>query len=145
MPIGNGRVYWYATKNALEGELDSANRRKPELRKLFQGWHQPIEALIDATDSDLILRNDVYDRVPLKVAWGEGLVTLLGDAAHPTTPNLGHRGRYCVGGNIPRVSERRVRSAEVRGATARQDCLHHQSLVETGENVSVGEPHCLLA
>ena len=31
----------------------------------------------------------MYDRVPLKVAWGEGLVTLLGDAAHPTTPNLG--------------------------------------------------------
>ena len=89
VPIGNGRVYWYATKNALEGELESANRRKQELRKLFQGWHQPIESLIDATDSDLILRNDVYDRVPLKVAWGEGLVTLLGDAAHPTTPNLG--------------------------------------------------------
>ncbi len=89
VPIGNGRVYWYATKNALEGELESANRRKQELRNLFQGWHQPIEALIDATDSDLILRNDVYDRVPLKATWGEGLVTLLGDAAHPTTPNLG--------------------------------------------------------
>ena len=89
VPIGNGRVYWFATKNALEGELESANRRKQELQKLFEGWHQPIEALIDATDSDLILRNDVYDRVPLKVAWGEGLVTLLDDAAHPTTPNLG--------------------------------------------------------
>ncbi len=31
----------------------------------------------------------MYDRLPLKVAWGEGRVTLLGDAAHPTTPNLG--------------------------------------------------------
>ncbi len=34
------------------------------------------------------LRNDIYDRPPLR-RWGEGPVTLLGDAAHPMTPNLG--------------------------------------------------------
>jgi hypothetical protein len=28
------------------------------------------------------------DRIPL-ARWGQGRVTLLGDAAHPTTPNLG--------------------------------------------------------
>ena len=34
------------------------------------------------------MRNDVYDRPPLN-RWGRGLATLLGDAAHPTTPNMG--------------------------------------------------------
>src|SRR5262249_2472593 len=50
--------------------------------------HAPIEALIQATDRSAILRNDIYDRPPLRV-WGSGRVTLLGDAAHPMTPNLG--------------------------------------------------------
>ena len=41
-----------------------------------------------ATEESKILRNDIYDRVPLE-RWGEGKGTLLGDAAHPMIPNLG--------------------------------------------------------
>lgn len=44
--------------------------------------------MIRATEEAKILRNDIYDREPLK-RWGEDRVTLLGDAAHPMTPNLG--------------------------------------------------------
>ena len=44
--------------------------------------------LIEATDTNSILRNEVYDRNPL-ARWSEARVTLLGDAAHPMTPNLG--------------------------------------------------------
>ncbi len=55
----------------------------------FGGWHEPVPAVIRATEEAKILRNDIYDREPLK-RWGDGRVTLLGDAAHPmTTPNLG--------------------------------------------------------
>jgi 2-polyprenyl-6-methoxyphenol hydroxylase-like FAD-dependent oxidoreductase len=50
--------------------------------------HAPIPQLIQATTEHAILRNDIYDRPPLK-SWGRGLVSLLGDAAHPMTPNLG--------------------------------------------------------
>lgn len=35
-----------------------------------------------------ILRNDIVDRPPIR-AWGRGRITLLGEAAHPTPPNLG--------------------------------------------------------
>jgi len=89
VPIGPKRVYWFATKNAQEGESEVGGRRKQELLQLFGDWHQPIESLIDATEPDTILRHDLYDRVPLKDPWGRGRITLLGDAAHPTTPNLG--------------------------------------------------------
>ncbi len=34
------------------------------------------------------MRTDIFDRVPV-TRWGDGRVTLLGDAAHPMTPNLG--------------------------------------------------------
>jgi 2-polyprenyl-6-methoxyphenol hydroxylase-like FAD-dependent oxidoreductase len=88
VPISKKRVYWFAIRNAAEGEKDAAIGRKSELLDLFRGWHRPVEALIEATDESLILRNDIVDREPL-ANWTEGRVTLLGDAAHPMTPNLG--------------------------------------------------------
>lgn len=91
--IGKGRVYWFATANAPVGGKDGppgtpAGPRATLLRR-FGTWHHPIEDLIEATDEHAILRTDIYDREPLGERWGEGRVTLLGDAAHPMTPNLG--------------------------------------------------------
>jgi 2-polyprenyl-6-methoxyphenol hydroxylase-like FAD-dependent oxidoreductase len=37
----------------------------------------------------------MYDRRPLR-QWGRGRVTLLGDAAHPMTPNLGQGGCQAI-------------------------------------------------
>jgi 2-polyprenyl-6-methoxyphenol hydroxylase-like FAD-dependent oxidoreductase len=86
-PMSHDRVYWYATRNAPENEPDVGDR-KVELLRLFRGWHAPIEAVIAATEARAILRNDICDRPPLR-RWSRGRVTLLGDAAHPMTPNLG--------------------------------------------------------
>ena len=87
MPISRGRVYWFGTANAPASAGDPADGRKRDLLRRFSDWHAPIEALIEATDEADILRNDIYDRPPLP-HWSEGRVTLLGDAAHPMTPNL---------------------------------------------------------
>ena len=88
LPIGNGRVFWYATLNCPAGEQDRAGERKENLLRLFGGWREPIGRLIEATDKGAILRNDLFDRRPVR-HWGRSRVTLLGDAAHPPTPNLG--------------------------------------------------------
>jgi 2-polyprenyl-6-methoxyphenol hydroxylase-like FAD-dependent oxidoreductase len=91
--IGSGRVYWFATRNAPEGERDgpvgSPSGPKSALTRLFEGWHHPVHDLIAETEEWAIRRDDLYDRAPLSGSWGEGCVTLLGDAAHPATPNLG--------------------------------------------------------
>jgi 2-polyprenyl-6-methoxyphenol hydroxylase-like FAD-dependent oxidoreductase len=66
----------------------SSTARKPAVAARFAGWHHPVEAIIAATDEEAITRHDVYDRPPIK-SWGEGRVTLLGDAAHPMTNAAG--------------------------------------------------------
>lgn len=87
-PMGQGRVFWYATANAPEGQLGDQLGWKDELREKFKQWHTPIPEVIEATEREAILKHDVLDRRPVR-RWGTGRVTLLGDAAHPTTPNLG--------------------------------------------------------
>jgi 2-polyprenyl-6-methoxyphenol hydroxylase-like FAD-dependent oxidoreductase len=87
--IGRGRAYWYLTKNAPEGQADAPEGRKAEVLGHLEGWYEPARAAVEATEDGGILRTDIYDRDPLGPRWGEGRVTLLGDAAHPMTPNLG--------------------------------------------------------
>ncbi len=88
VPLNQQRVYWFATANRPEKEADDPANRQAELKWLFAGWHFPIGELIETTPAGSILRNDIYDLPPLK-KWTVGRVTLLGDAAHPMTPNLG--------------------------------------------------------
>lgn len=87
LPTSEGKIYWYATSNAPEGERDSDSGPTDTLLALFKGWHEPIESLIRASGTS-VLRNDIYDRQPVS-SWGRGRATLLGDAAHPMTPDLG--------------------------------------------------------
>jgi 2-polyprenyl-6-methoxyphenol hydroxylase-like FAD-dependent oxidoreductase len=86
--IGRGRTYWFATKNAPEGEPDEPGGRKAEIRRRISGWHEPIAAVVEETREDAILRNDVYYLEPLP-RWSDGRVVLIGDAAHATTPGVG--------------------------------------------------------
>jgi 2-polyprenyl-6-methoxyphenol hydroxylase-like FAD-dependent oxidoreductase len=86
--ISQGRVYWFATKNTAAKGQDKPGTVKQKLLNMFKGWQAPIEAVIETTAEEAILRTDIQDRKP-RPRWGEGRVTLLGDAAHPMTPNLG--------------------------------------------------------
>ena len=86
--IGGGRTYWFATKNAPEGEQDEQAGRRAELLRRFSDWHKPVRQVLESADESSILRNDVYYLDPLDT-WSRGRVVLLGDAAHATTPGIG--------------------------------------------------------
>ena len=89
IPIGKGRVYWFATMKDEKGHRD--RRSKAEVLKFFGDWTDPVNELIDATEDSEILTHNLYDRDPV-LKWGEGRVTILGDAAHPMTPFMGQGG-----------------------------------------------------
>ncbi len=88
VPMSQNRVYWFATHNQPAGQPSGLNATKAELLDIFGNWHKPIREILETTPSEAILHNDIYDRLPLS-SWTKGRVTLLGDAAHPMTPNLG--------------------------------------------------------
>lgn len=87
-PMGNGRCYWYATATRPEDSSENGADRHSELLNLFGHWHAPISALIKSTPPEQIVVNAIYDR-PAQHPWSDRAITLLGDAAHPMTPNLG--------------------------------------------------------
>jgi 2-polyprenyl-6-methoxyphenol hydroxylase-like FAD-dependent oxidoreductase len=86
--IGRSRTYWFATKNAPEGQPDEPGGRKVEILRRFSAWHAPIAAVAGATREADILRHDIY-YLQSPERWSRGRVTLLGDAAHATTPGIG--------------------------------------------------------
>lgn len=87
-PLGKNRIYWFAALNAPQGKMIPFAERKQFLLEEYKDWAWQIPEMIAAADSEKILQNDLIDRLPLK-KWSKDAITLLGDAAHPTTPNLG--------------------------------------------------------
>jgi 2-polyprenyl-6-methoxyphenol hydroxylase-like FAD-dependent oxidoreductase len=82
--LGPGRIHWYAVANNSLRPLDLPE--DAALRKLFSGWHNPIPELIGTAVSAICTK--VQDRLST-LPWVVGRVAILGDAAHPISPNFG--------------------------------------------------------
>ena len=95
VPIKGGVYGWWATCNETYMQDDSPEGTRDKLNRLFGDWHYPIPQLMNNTE--VILKNSLIDRKPHK-GWSKGNAILLGDAAHPTTPNLGQGGCMAIEG-----------------------------------------------
>jgi 2-polyprenyl-6-methoxyphenol hydroxylase-like FAD-dependent oxidoreductase len=84
VPLGAGRIHWYAAAN--ESLLQGSSSDGDALAMLFSGWHAPVPELIAAADS--IIRTRVRDRWS-SLPWTRDNIAILGDAAHPVSPNFG--------------------------------------------------------
>jgi 2-polyprenyl-6-methoxyphenol hydroxylase-like FAD-dependent oxidoreductase len=69
-------------------EVETLDDQLGFMHRCFGTWHDPIPELLDRTDADACFATPVYFRPP--PTWlSRGRVVLIGDAAHPMTPDLG--------------------------------------------------------
>lgn len=84
---GQTTVYWYMS--LLADEAAGGIAEPAELaRRAALRLDDTFRAVVRATAPDGVRLDPLFDRDPL-ARWGEGPVTLLGDAAHPMLPHTG--------------------------------------------------------
>ncbi len=86
-PLHGSRCYWSPMLRMKAGANAELNDPIAFLARSFSGWHAPIPQLIEKTEPASVIRTDVYDRMPSRLA--RGRIALAGDAGHPMNPALG--------------------------------------------------------
>jgi len=87
-PIQEKEVYCYITFDALAGEQDTPTQAKERLTAIAQKFSSPVPELAANIAYGEIVRTDISDYAPF-APWHRDRIVLLGDAAHPATPNYG--------------------------------------------------------
>jgi 2-polyprenyl-6-methoxyphenol hydroxylase-like FAD-dependent oxidoreductase len=120
-------VYWYMSLLAADVPAGSTDAR-PILAGITPRCDATIRGLVAATRAEDLRLNELFDRDPID-RWGDGPVTLAGDAAHPMLPYAGQGAAQALedavalgivlgrNGDLPGALRRyeRVRSARTRG------------------------------
>lgn len=94
-PINDEVVYWWAALNAPAGAILPPAERRAFVLDAYRGWPFSFESFVAGTPSESVLHNDLIDRVPVR-SFSRGRMVLVGDAAHPTTPNLGQGANMAI-------------------------------------------------
>ena len=133
--LGENILYWMSVSSNEGANEDRGEALKQHLLERHKGWMDPIERVIRAVDASEIHRTVIYDRAPVD-HWSTKRATLLGDAAHPMTFNVGQGACQAIedavvlarklsqGSDVPAAlqayeDERKARTAKYQNLAAR--------------------------
>lgn len=86
--VGGPTLSWIGNVVGSEdSELPPTGARKEAVLREYEGWTEPVPSILAATAEERITPMRIFDRKPTE-HWGQGRVTLLGDAAHPLIPTI---------------------------------------------------------
>ena len=98
-PVGRWWMYWTASTNESPGAREEPDEIRSKVLDRFGNWAEPARTLVQATEDSRLFVAETYDRNPVR-RWGEGRVTLLGDAAHPMTWDRGQGASQAIEGAV---------------------------------------------
>ncbi|MGH2623545.1 MAG: FAD-dependent monooxygenase, partial [Sphingobacterium sp.] len=78
-PLINNRIYWYACINAKANSLKYKGFTRQDLIDNFSNYHQPITDILQETQNEDLIWNDILDIKPLK-RFAFRHILLMGDA-----------------------------------------------------------------
>jgi 2-polyprenyl-6-methoxyphenol hydroxylase-like FAD-dependent oxidoreductase len=88
VPLTQKRVYWFACLNAKANDPVMRASRVKDLLRHFAEFHDPVVQLLLRTRDEQLIWSDINDIAPIR-RFAFGNISLMGDAAHATTPNMG--------------------------------------------------------
>lgn len=95
LPLSGGRLHWFVDDHRDPRNPERVSEDAPghspaheALERVIGTWPPVVGEAVARTPPESISYDTIRDRIPPR-QWGEGRVTLLGDAAHPMLPTLG--------------------------------------------------------
>lgn len=87
-PLPNNHAYWYAAVNMTKEESTKQKRTIDCVLSHFKDWVEPVNTLIKNTSEERLTLTNINYTTDINKLESEN-IALLGDAAHPMTPDLG--------------------------------------------------------